>query len=94
MLSAKSPNETITITFDYSGETSSTPSAATCTGTIYQGTDSTALSFGSASISGTNVAFAISGGTDGAIYDLVCSATVGGVTIEMYGTLVVRSLPR
>ena len=89
----KDPAGQINIDFDFSDVSSSAPSAATVTATIYQGTDSTPLVIAAASISGTVVTSAITAGTDGGIYDLSCDATIGGKHYVKGQVLVVRTLP-
>ena len=90
---AKDPSGEITVTFDFSNFSSSAVSSPTVTGTIYQGTDSTPLVMGSASVSGTVVSQPITGGTAGAIYKLRCSATQDSLTRVKGKWLAVRSVP-
>lgn len=89
----KDPSGIINVTFDFSDLSSSTPSAATVTNSVYQGTDTTPLVIGSNSISGTVVTQPITGGTAGMIYDLRCTATIGGNSYVKGKVLAVRTLP-
>lgn len=92
-LSTKDPSEGITIEFDFSGLTATTPTSATTTATPYQGTDTTPIVMGSVSIVGTKVYQPLTGGTDGMIYDLVCTGVVSGSNLVVAGVLAVRKQP-
>ena len=92
-LSTKDPAETITVEFDFSDLSSTTPSSAVTTAAAYQGTDTTPLVMGTTTISGTKVEQTISGGTAGMIYGLRCVAQVSGNPLVVAGVLAVRSLP-
>lgn len=90
----KLTGETVNVQFDFAsklgvGETISTQTVAA---TVYSGTDASPSSIvsGSASKSGSVVTQAITAGTAGVIYQLVCTVTTsGGQTLQMAGLLAV-----
>ena len=90
----KLSGETVIETFEFGarlvvGETLST---ASTTAVVYSGTDSSPSSVisGSASISGTHVTQAVTGGTTGNVYLLTCAVTTSlGQTLEMQGYLTI-----
>ncbi len=79
MLSSKDPGETITVTFDFSGLTSSV-SAPSVTAAVGGGTidpNPSAILSGSAQVVGAKVLQQITAGQNGTIYYLRCSAASG-----------------
>lgn len=90
----KLTGETLNLTFDFasklaSGETISTQSVAA---TVYSGTDASPSSIvsGAASKSGSVVTQAITGGTAGVTYQLVCTITTSASqTLQLAGLLAV-----
>jgi len=92
-LSTKGPTEGITIDFDFSGLTATTPTSAATVAVPYQGTDTTPIVIGTVSIVGTKVYQDITGGTDGMIYTLTCTAVVSGKNLVVAAVLAVRKQP-
>ena len=94
---AKDPHAQIVLGFDMardlaSGETLSTPDAATIT--VASGTDASPSSManGSPTVSGTKVLVPVKGGVDGCVYSIEVGCTTSNASKKLYmtGLLTVR----
>lgn len=89
---SKLSGETVTLTFPFTLPEGATISSATVVASVYSGTDSnpSAILSGSDSTSGSNILQKVTGGVEGVIYQLLCSATLSdGQILQLAGYLAV-----
>lgn len=96
----KSPSATQAVVFDFSSSyavgTTATLASATVTASVWAGVDASpsAIVDGSATVSGLQATQLFTGGVDGVVYKVQCTAvTSDGQTLVQYGYLAVVGNP-